>query len=286
VSLVLLELKPQIVIINIPLEKQLSCCIVNIISLTLQQDFIYTTMSTYRQLTYMVLDELKLVSDDSHFTKEHIMSLLNWYRLFILKQRYSDIKKQIPDSNYQTICIDLEPTNAIDGSACEGPGYMKSIQEIPDMITLSVPKVSPIDYFQGNFAYVNRERFKYVGSNRFLRNQIYSTIAPDNHLYMKSNNPQIAYLKKVKVTGIFEDTEKAAELQCPDEAGDTACDTLDKNFPLEDALVPVIVELVVKELSGAKYQPKDNENNANDDLATIASYVRSNLKSPLAKQMT
>ena len=154
------------------------------------------------------------------------------------------------------------------------------------MITLSVPKVSSIDYFQGNFAYVNRERFKYVGSNRFLRNQIYSTIAPDNHLYMKSNNPQIAYLKKVKVTGIFENTEKAAELQCPDEAGDTACDTLDKNFPLEDALVPVIVELVVKELSGAKFQPKDNENNANDDLATIASYVRSNLKSPLAKQMT
>lgn len=251
----------------------------------MQQDFIYMTMSTYRQLTYMVLDELKLVSDDSHFTKEHIMSLLNWYRLFILKQRYSDIKKQVPDSDYQTICVDLEPTNAIDGSACEGPGYMKSIQEIPNMITLSVPKVSSIDYFQGNFAYVNRERFKYVGSNRFLRNQIYSTIAPDNHLYMKSNNPQIAYLKKVKVTGIFEDTEKAAELQCPDEAGDTACDTLDKNFPLEDALVPVIVELVVKELSGAKYQPKDSENNANDDLATIASYVRSNLKSPLAKQM-
>jgi hypothetical protein len=101
---------------------------------------------------------------------------------------------------------------------------------------------------------------------------------------MKSNNPQLAYLKKVKVTGIFEDTEKAAELQCPDEVGDTACDTLDKNFPLEDALVPVIVELVVNELSGAKYQPKDNENNANDDLATLATYLRRNLKSPLAKQ--
>jgi hypothetical protein len=54
---------------------------------------------------------------------------------------------------------------------------------------------------------------------------------------------------------------------------------------LEDALVPVIVELVVKELSGAKYQPKDNENNANDDLATLATYLRRNLKSPLAKQL-
>lgn len=244
----------------------------------MQQDFIYITMSTYRELTYLVLDELKLISDDSHFQQEHIIFLLDSYRLFILKQRYADIKKEIPESDYQTICIDLEPTNAIDGSACEGPGYMKSIQEIPDMIPLSVPKVSSMDYFQGNFAYVNRERFKYVGNNRFLRNQIYSTIAPDNHLYMKSNNPQVMYLKKVKVTGIFENTSKAAELQCPDESGDTACGILDRTFPIEEALIPPLVELVVKELSGAKYQPADDANNATDDLDKLASYIARNLK--------
>ena len=34
-------------------------------------------MSTYRQLTYMVLDELKIVSDDSHFQEEHVLFLLD-----------------------------------------------------------------------------------------------------------------------------------------------------------------------------------------------------------------
>ena len=53
-------------------------------------------MSTYKELTYMVLDELKLSSDDAQFTEDHVMFLLNKYRTFLLKQRYSDIKKQIP----------------------------------------------------------------------------------------------------------------------------------------------------------------------------------------------
>lgn len=50
-------------------------------------------MSTYRELVYLVLDELKLASDDSTFTEDHVVFLLNRYRTFLLKQRYSDIKK-------------------------------------------------------------------------------------------------------------------------------------------------------------------------------------------------
>ena len=244
----------------------------------MQQDFIYTNMSTYKELVYMVLDELKLVSDDSHFQQEHVIFLLDKYRLFILKQRYSDIKKEIPESNYQTICVDLEQANAIDGSACEGDGYMKSVQEIPYLSTITSPKVSSLDYFQGNFTYVNRERFKYVGSNKYLKNQIYSTIAPDQHLYMKSNNPQVEYLKKVKVTGIFEDSSKAAALQCPDGNGETACDVLDQSFPIEEALIPPMIELIVKELSGHAYQPKDEQNNSADDLDKLAGYIARNMK--------
>ena len=57
-------------------------------------------MSTYRQLTYLVLDEIKGFSDDFTYTEDHIIFLLDKYRAFILKQRYSDIKKQIPESNY------------------------------------------------------------------------------------------------------------------------------------------------------------------------------------------
>lgn len=234
----------------------------------------------------MVLDELKLVSDDSHFQEEHVLFLLDKYRTFLLKQRYSDVRKEVPDSNYQTICVDLEQTNAINGMPCEGPDYMKSTQKIPYMMQIGTQKISSLDYFQGNFAYVNNERFKYVGSNKYLKNQIYGTIAPDSHLYLKSNNPQVYYLEKVKVTGIFEDSSKAAELQCPDADGNTTCDVMDKTFPLEEALIPPMIELVVKELSGAEYKPKDPLNDAADNLSELATYLRHNMKSDLAKQLT
>ena len=226
----------------------------------------------------MVLDELKFYSDDSSFTEEHVLSLLDNYRTFLLKQRYSDIRKEIPESNYQTICVDLKQVNAIDGTPCTGADYMKSLQEIPNMMQVGKQKISSLDYFQGNFAYTNNERFKYVGNNKYLKNQIYGTIAPDNHLYLKSSNPQMYYLEKVKVTGIFEDSSKAAELQCPDASGDKPCDVMDMEFPIEEALIPPMIELIVKELSGHAYQPADNENNATDDLDRLASYIARNMK--------
>ena len=234
-------------------------------------------MSTYRELVYMVLDELKFHSDDSSFTEEHVLFLLDKYRALLLAQRYKDIRKEIPESNYQTICLDLEQVNAIDGQPCTGADYMKSLQEIPNMMQVGKQKISSLDYFQGNFSYTNNERFKYVGKNKYLKNQIYGTIAPDSHLYLKSSNPQIYYLEKVKVTGIFEDSAKAAQLQCPDANGDKPCDIMDMEFPIEEALIPPMIELIVKELGGQKYQSEDTSNNANDDLSDLASFIRSQM---------
>lgn len=232
-------------------------------------------MATYKELVYMALDELKLTSDDSHFKEEHIIFLLDKYRAFLLKQRYTDIKKEIPESNYQTVCLDLEKTEGIEGDPCSGT-YLKSVQEVPDMLTIAQPKVSSLDYFGGDITYTNRDRFKYAGCNKYLRNIIYSTIAPDNHLYIKGKNPQTYYMEKVRVTGIFEDSAKASELSC--EGEDKACDILDRKFPIEEGLVTPLLELIVKELTGYKYQPKDQENNANDDLSRLATYLSRNLK--------
>ena len=93
-------------------------------------------MSTYNELTHQVLDELKLVSDDSHFVEEHVVFLLDKYRVFLLKQRYSDIRKEIPESNYQTICLDLEHITDINGVPCTGANYLRSVQQIPHMMSI------------------------------------------------------------------------------------------------------------------------------------------------------
>lgn len=219
----------------------------------------------------MVLDELKLYSDDASYTEEHVMFLLDKYRAFLLKQRYSDVKKQIPESNYQTICLDLIEVPAISGEPCEGGSYLRSKEKIPFLMKIGNPRVYPIDYYQGEITYVSRDRMRYVGYNKYLQNIIYASLGPDNYLYFKSFNPQFLYLEKVRITGIFEDTLAASELQCPDENGNIVCDVLDREFPIEDALIPPLIQLVVEELTKAEYKPEDKENNSDDDLSEVVS---------------
>ncbi len=224
-------------------------------------------MSKYSELVYMVLDEIKGMSDDYSFNEDHVIFLLDKYRGFLLKQRYSDIKKQIPESNYQTISLELVQVPAISGEPCEGGVYLRSKDKIPFLMQIGVPRVYPTDYYQGDITYVSRDRMRYVGGNKYLKNIIYCSINPDNYLYFKSSNPQFLYLESVKFTGIFQDSREASKL------GDTennSCDILNSTFPLEDAFIPPLIELVVKELLGADYRPADSVNNANDDLEGLA----------------
>ena len=129
-------------------------------------------MSKYSELVYMVLDEVKGMSDDFTYTEDHVIFLLDKYRGFLLKQKYSDIKKQIPESNYQTICLDLIQVPAINGESCEGGTYLRSNIKVPFLMQIGNPRVYPIDYYQGDITYVSRDRMRYVGYNKYLKNII------------------------------------------------------------------------------------------------------------------
>ena len=220
---------------------------------------------TYREIVYACLDILKLTSDDSLYTEEHIIFLANKARTLLLKQRYSDIKKRIPESNYQTICLDLEKVQNIQDLSCQGSS-LRTVQEVPYLMKIGNPKVYPQNYYLGEITYISRERMRYVGHNKYLQNIIYCSLAPDNHLYFKSSNPQHIYLKKVQVTGIFEDIQNASQLECNNDSSQCQ-DLLDKTFPLEDGLVQPLIEIVVKQLGPSVDLPQDQENNAQDDLA-------------------
>ena len=216
----------------------------------------------------MVLDELKITSDDSIFTEGHIIFLAGRYRSFLLKQRYySDLKKQIPQSNYQTLCLNLESVEAVDGMACEYGYYLRSTKPIPNLLPFGNTRLYAAgSYYKGNIEFVTKDRFKYVGGNKWTQNIIYATLDPDGRIYLTSSNPQFLYLEKANLTGIFENAEEASELEC-DNQDSKKCDILDRDFPMEDALIAPLIELIIKELSPSIAAPEDKENNANDDLS-------------------
>lgn len=220
----------------------------------------------------MVLDLSKAyTSDDSFFTEDHIIFLLKKYRSFLIKkeidkQRASDIS----EFEYQQICLDLEKVLAVDGSACTGGYYLRSKVKLPKIMEGTQPRVYPFDFYQGiHISYVSRDKMRYIGANKFLQNILYVSLGPDLHLYLKSNNPQFLYLKKLRMDAIFEDFDDASNLLCNNEGEDRACDVLDEEFPIREYLVPTLIELVVQELTGALYKPQDDKNNASDDLSKI-----------------
>lgn len=231
------------------------------------------------EIVYYCLDAIKAFSDDAYVNEDHILFLLGKYRGALLQQ-YHNIKKVIPDSNYQTICLNLQRTSRI---PCVAGPRLKSIEIIPKLIPIGKPQVLLGNGMEDEIIeYVPFERLKSVGYNKWKKNFIYAAIGPDNLLYLAFCNPQAQYLKQLKFRGIFEDYEKALELECKD---NKVCDIMEKDFPLEVMLVPDLIARVVKDALGVQYRPADRENNAADDLSTIATWIRHNMKSNIQKQI-
>lgn len=228
-----------------------------------------------KEIVYACLDLAKAAtSDDSFWTEDHIIFLLKKYRSFLIKKEQekqratTDIASEF---EYQQICLDLEKVPAIDGEPCTGGYYLRTAKKIPKILEGNQPRVYPIDFYQGiNISYVPRDKMRYVGTNKFLQNIIYVSLGPDLHLYLNSNNPQFLYLKKLRMSAVFEDFDEISSYLCNDDGSSISCDVLDEVFPIREYLVPTLIELVVKELTSAKYQPVDDKNNASDDMSKIS----------------
>ena len=248
-------------------------------------------MTTYREAIYMCNDLLKGMSDDFTYTEEHIAYLLDKSRALLLKQRYgSDPKKHVPYSNYQTLEVEFNPA--------EPKNMLKSDTQIPYMLQLGIPRIilDGEDYYNYRFELTSRERLPFVGNSKYTSMISYCAISETGNLLMKNKEsywgnstvepPVISYVgpKKLKLVGIFENPREVTD---ETSFGESSTDTheWDRNIPIEESLITTLIELVVKELASSVYRPNDIQNNNTDDNADMATFIRSNMKSNLAKQL-
>ena len=244
-------------------------------------------MSTYRELIYMVLDKIKETTDDSSFKEEHVAFLLDKYRPFLLKQRYSDIRKSISQNNYSVFKITLQ--NTIGSNTTIGYTYNYTVSGAIQQSTTLMPRLVSLNneieefkvynigdstagnnQFKGDFSTVSLERFKYVGENKWLKNFVYVTIGTDYKLYTK-NSTTLTLPTELLIQGVLENPKQEVSRILP-----SVTNYLDMIYPLEDALVPPLLELVTKDLSQGVYAPEDNVNNATDDLSKVATKPQTN----------
>lgn len=243
-----------------------------------------------KEIVYACMDLAKLISDDTIITEEHVMFLCKKFRSLLMKKEQEKEKNQTDSPSEfeitQQICLDLEVVEPMEGQPCNEQYYVRTTKPIPDIMEGTTPKVYPKDYYMGiNVCFIDRDRMRYVGTNKYLTNIVWASKAPDDHVYFTSNNPQFINLDKIRMTAVFDDFEAAAELRCDDDSCPAACDIMDTEFPIQGHLVPSLVEMVVKQIVGAAYRPVAKTNDADDDLSSIATFLRNNVKSALQKQI-
>lgn len=223
-------------------------------------------MATFGQIAHAIQDFSKTISDDSTITIDHIIFLMSKYRNYLL----SNPTKTLTEADYQTICVEVETGD--DGNICGSVPYLVSTTEVPTVIARGgVTVVPPAGFLYGyRFQFVNYQKFQFVGFNKWLYGFIYVTVGPDGRLYVKSHNRGFLNLEKLKVTALFNDIEKAAEMECDECCNTEICDIEDREFPLDAGYVPLLMKYVTQEITAAAWQPKDDRNNANDDLSEFA----------------
>lgn len=247
---------------------------------------------TYREAVYLIMDLLHLMSDDAGYTEQHIIFLLNKYRIFLLKNadKESPAADNFSDSAYQTIDLTLTKVSTNAEISCVS-SYMttdayyiwRSTEKVPTLASIGTPKiyyhnsdnVDVDDFYQVEMPYVSMNRMKYVGQNKWLKNFLYCSIGPDNYLYAKSVRDYGDPLR-VTLKAIFED---------PEDAFDDSNDILDEELPIDESLIPQLIDYIVKLIAAAEYRPDDPYNNAADDLARMAQYLRSRMKTDFQRQL-
>lgn len=223
-------------------------------------------MATFGQVAHAIQDFSKTISDDSIINIDHIIFLMSKYRNYIL----SNPTKTLTEADYQTICVDVEPGD--DGDICGSVPYLVSKTAVPTVMARGgVTVAPPAGFLQGfKFQYVNYQKFQFVGFNKWLYGFIYVTIGPGGRLYIKSHNRGFMHMEKVQLSALFNDIEQAAELECDNCCNTQACDIEDREFPLDAGYLPLLMKYVTQEITAAAWQPRDDENNASDDLSRFA----------------
>lgn len=251
---------------------------------------------TYREIIYIINDLCKEFSDDATYTEDHILFLINKYRGALLSQHLTK-KIIVPRANYQTINVQLNPLS----SDTQNVVQLKSNIAVPDLLPIGNPVITTNTYYTSTTSVdttqteehvlnmpldvnlISSERMRWVGYQKHLDKILYCSIDPQTkYMFAKTSKKYLdfdLYSLEISITGVFDDAVSASKLH-PD-----FNDLFDMEFPLESSMVPNLIQAVMKDLVGANYRPKDDINNATDDLSRLAYFISKNSKSTLAKQL-
>ena len=236
---------------------------------------------------FSVLDSVKIFSDDSVWETDHIVSILTKYRSLLFNQKYKGKKVEIPFAYYQRLNVYFD-------TSYNGGLTYKSIKQLPNILDTTNLWQYTFVHNDGmrteNLNFINPQKFKVVGYNKWLKGQVYITIDLDNYMYAKI--PAISSGNSINLISEYETGTLISEdglnqlvvenlvdsyvyydtiLDNPIDGyrfnDNDELDVLDFIFPCEESLIQPIIDLCVKEIAAINGITRDVTNNATEDIS-------------------
>jgi len=209
-------------------------------------------------------------SDDSRLTSRHIYNKLTTVRSKLISQKVKK-KQKISQWNYQTIsCIKLERVSlqecdCLNELKCN---LLRTENPIPKPLTdLNRHLIQSVTSFDGSVIYSEtswKER-KYKSFNRYT-SQKPDYFIRNNYLYLTNDNQSDI----ITIDGLFEDVLAAINYPsyCDENENFFNCKSpLSNEFPIDNDLIDVLIEMSVNELVIFFNQnTEDLDNNSRDKI--------------------
>ena len=155
---------------------------------------------TYREIVYIIQDEMKILSDDSIFETDHFVFLANKYRALLFNQKYKGKKVEIPFAWYQRLNVNFTYPSI-------GSNIYKSTKQIPPVLDTTnlwqYTFISTSGANTPNLNFINPQRFKTCGYNKWTNNELHGTIDLDNYMYLKSKNNKYIDISQSNISTPF-----------------------------------------------------------------------------------
>ena len=197
------------------------------------------------------------ISDDVTFSDRIWGHTLKQSRSRLLKIKL-DKYDHIADSNYSTLCVELQNSSYKDCSCLNLPEnctILRSVKKLPKELVAKWGSTILVNTFDGSSigeTTITRNKYaKYSISNTKPKT---GWFIEDGYLYILNNKK----LKAVLVKGIWEDPEIAADFNdCTNE--DLPCIEAD-DFPIDSELVYPMYQLSIELIQVGLGLPQDNKN--------------------------
>lgn len=227
---------------------------------------------TPNELIYSLREQLKEYVDDTRFTNEYLMFLIDQTRESLIRQQYNNIQRSVDEQLIQTIIIPVNEVDTSDLPTIETTldDIVRTTSRLPMVLELHhknmLERVATIGKLDTPVDMVSRKRFVYSGTLDYDGDLTFGYMDNDGYIYLRSDQGEEFNYDRISVSAVFARPVEVMLTQSSQNANQTL-DTY--RYPINAHMAVILQDIIVEKLARIKGLPSDDSNDSGDDATII-----------------